>query len=301
MEDLGEVRYILGIEIVRDRQARTITITQSSYITSVVAKHLANAESADRPMSTHMATEARHVKAPAEHQASSHAIKAYQSATGSIMFAMLCTRPDIAFSVAVLSKYAHNPTPTHHEGVIRVLQYLKDTAHLGITYTGEPSLTDEPQLLGHCDADWAADRDERKSITGYAFMLCGGAISWQAKKQTTVALSTVEAEYMAVTAGAKEALWWRDQLSGLGFDVTQATTLHSDSKGCISLSKNPEHYANTKHIDLRYHFIRDHVVNKRTVHLQYINTTAMAADVLTKALSRDRHQAAVELLGMQAI
>ena len=106
---------------------------------------------------------------------------------------------------------------------------------------------------------------------------------------------------MAVTSAAKEALWWRAQLSGLGFDITQPTTLHSDSKGCISLSKNPEHHANTKHIDLRYHFIRDHVVNKRSIHLQYINTTAMTADVFTKALSRDRHQAALELLGMQAI
>jgi hypothetical protein len=300
MEDLGEVKYLLGIEISRNRQARTITITQSAYIKGVIQKHLAHSDVTDT-VSTPMSTDARYVKALGDHQANSRIIKEYQSAVGSIMFAMLCTRPDIAYSVAVLSKYAHNPTPAHQEGIIRVLQYLRDTPQLGITYTGEPSITDEPQLLGYCDADWAADRDERKSITGYAFMLCGGAISWQSKKQTTVALSTVEAEYMAVATAAKEALWWRAQLSGLGFDTSQATTLHSDSKGCISLSKNPEHHSNTKHIDLRYHFIRDHVITKKTIHLQYINTTAMTADVLTKALSRDRHQTAVQLLGMQAI
>ena len=304
MEDLGEARYILGIEINRNRQARTITITQSAYTKAVAEKHLdlgPDAEMTDGSVATPMSAEVRHVKAAGDHQANSRSIKAYQSAIGSIMFAMLCTRPDIAFSVAVLSKYAHNPTPAHHDGVTRVLQYLKDTPLLGLTYTGEPSITDEPQLLGYCDADWAADRDDRKSTTAYVFMLCGGPISWQSKKQTTVALSTVEAEYMAVTSAAKEALWWRTQLSGLGFDVSQPTTLHSDSKGSISLSKNPEHHANTKHIDLRYHFIRDHVANQRTIHLQYINTTAMTADVLTKALSRDKHRAALELLGMQAI
>ena len=184
MEDLGEAKYILGIEITRDRKARTITITQPAYIKAVVDRHLTNVEPDDRPISTPMSTDCRHVKATDDQQASSRLIKAYQSAVGSIMFAMLCTRPDIAFSVAVLSTYAHNPTPTHQEGITRVLQYLRDTPQLGITYTGEVSLTDEPQLLGYCDADWAADRDERKSITGYAFMLCGGAISWQSKKQT---------------------------------------------------------------------------------------------------------------------
>ena len=303
MEDLGEAKYGLGTETTRDRQARTITSTQSAYTKAVVERHLTDTPSDDKPVtvSTPMNTDARHIKAAVNEQADTRTIKAYQSAIGSLMFAMLCTRPDIAFSVAVLSKYAHNPTSIHQEGVTRVLQYLRDTPRLGITYTGEPSTTDEPQLIGYCDADWAANRDDRKSVTGYAFALCGGVISWQSKKQTTVALSTVEAEYMAVASAVKEALWWRAQLSGLGFDITLPTTLHSDNKGCISLSKNPEHHANTKHIDLRYHFIRDHIADKRTIHLQYINTTAMTADVFTKALSRERHQAALELLGMQAI
>ena len=158
MEDLGEVRYILGIKITRDRLARTITITQSAYIKAVIEKHLAefDADVDDNSASTPMSTDARYVKVIGDQQTSSRLVKAYQSAIGSIMFAKLCTRSDIAFSVAVLSKYASNPTPTHRDGITRVLKYLRDTPQLGITYTGEASITDEPQLVGYSDADWAA-------------------------------------------------------------------------------------------------------------------------------------------------
>ena len=297
MEDLGEATFVLGIEITRHRPARTITITQSAYIKSILEKH----PTGDNHKQTiPMETSARHTKATSDYQASAQEVKSYQSAIGSIMFAMLCTRPDIAYSVATLSKFAQNPTPDHHQAVQRVLRYLRGTNHLGITYIGTTPRSNEPELTGYCDSDWAADRDDRISVTGYAFLLCGGAISWQSKKQKTPALSTVEAEYMAAAAAAKEALWWRTQLQGLGYDTTSSTVLYSDSKGSIALAKNPEHHANTKHIDLRYHFIRHHVA-ERSIHLEYINTTAMAADILTKALSRDKHRAAAALLGMEAV
>jgi hypothetical protein len=297
MEDLGEATFVLGIEIIRNRPARSITITQSAYIRSILEKHPTGD---NHKQAIPMETSARHTKATGDYQASTQTIKAYQSAVGSIMFAMLCTRPDIAYSVAILSKFAQNPTPDHQKAVQRVLRYLRGTSHLGITYTGITPRTDEPELTGYCDSDWAADRDDRISVTGYAFLLCGGAISWQSKKQKTPALSTVEAEYMAAASAAKEAIWWRTQLQGLGYDTTSATMLYSDSKGSIALAKNPEHHANTKHIALRYHFIRHHVA-ERSIHLEYINTTAMAADILTKALSRDKHNSTAALLGMQAI
>ena len=118
--------------------------------------------------------------------------------------------------------------------------------------------TSQPALLGYCDSDWG-QRHDRRSVTGYAFKLAGGAISWQSKKQKTVALSTVEAEYMATTQATKEAIWWRSYLAGLGYDMTQPTTLLSDSQGSIALAKNPDHHARTKHIDVQYHFIRQHL------------------------------------------
>jgi hypothetical protein len=297
MEDLGEASFVLGIEIVRDRTKRTITITQTAYTKALVDRHIIGHH---HTQNTPMDSSARHVKATDEQQATPQAIRSYQSAVGSIMFAMLCTRPDIAFSVAILSKFAQNPTSLHEAGVQRVLRYLYGTTARGITYTGTTAISEEPQLTGYCDSDWAADRDDRKSITGYAFLLCEGAISWSSKKQKTPSLSTVEAEYMAATAAAKEALWWRTQMRELGYDITQATTLYSDSQGSISLTKNPEHHANTKHIALRYHFIRHHV-GKRNIRLEYISTKAMAADVLTKALPREQHEATAAMLGMVAV
>ena len=296
MEDLGDASFVLGVEIVRDRARRTITISQTAYTKAVVDRHITGPR---HKQHTPMESSARHVKATNEQQATPQAIRSYQSAIGSIMFAMLCTRPDIAFSVAILSKFAQNPTPLHEAGVQRVLCYLHGTTTRGITYKGTTAITEEPQLTGYCDSDCAADRDDRKSITGYAFLLCGGAISWSSKKQKTPALSTVEAEYMAASAATKEAMWWRTQIRGLGYDTSHATTLYSDSQGSISLSKNPDHHANTKHIALRYHFIRHHV-SKRNIRLEYISTTAMAADVLTKALPREQHEATAAMLGMVA-
>jgi hypothetical protein len=129
------------------------------------------------------------------------------------------------------------------------------------------------------------------------FKLAGGAISWQSKKQKTVALSTVEAEYMATTQATKEAIWWRSYLAGLGHDMTRPTVLLSDSQGSIALAKNPDHHARTKHIDVQHHFIRQHVA-QRTIDLQFIGTTDMAADILTKSLERVAHEKGRQLLGM---
>jgi hypothetical protein len=177
-----------------------------------------------------------------------------------------------------------------------VFHYLRGTADLRITYTGKQTASTQPQLLGYCDSDWGQSHD-RRSITGYIFLLCGGAISWQSKKQKTVALSTVEAEYMAATHAAKEAIWWRAHMQGLGYDVSAATTLLSDSQGCIALAKNPDQHSRTKHIDIQYHFIRQHVIDG-IVSLTFVGTADMAADILTKSLDKQRHEKGVRMLGM---
>jgi hypothetical protein len=132
-------------------------------------------------------------------------------------------------------------------------------------------------------------------------MLDGGSVSWQAKKQHTVALSSVEAEYMASAQAAREAIWLRTMLKELGYHnlVASPVVLHSDSQGSIGLSKNPEHHARSKHIDIRHHFIREQV-DAGTITLQYLSTDDMAADVLTKPLSRDKHNRFVTMLGIRS-
>src|SRR6201996_6441500 len=158
----------------------------------------------------------------------------YQSAVGAIMYAMLGTRPDIAFAVTILSQFSSNPGKSHWTAVKRVLRYLKGSINYKLAYGGSNSRQTDPELIGYCDADWASNVDDRRSVTGYVFMLAGGAISWKTKKQPTVALSSVEAEYMAATQATKEAIWFRSFLTQLGINVgSSPTTIYSDSQGSI--------------------------------------------------------------------
>ena len=198
------------------------------------------------------------------------------------MYAMMGTRPDLAFAVAALSQFSSNPGQPHWDTIKHVLRYLRGTAGYKLTYGGRPGAS----LLfdGYCDSDWGSNIDDRRSITGYVFTLGGGAVSWQSKKQPTVALSSVEAEYMAAAQAAREALWWQKLLRELGVARHPATVIHTDSQGSIALSKNPEHHARSKHIDIRHHFIREQVVANH-ISLQYVPTEDMLADVMTKPLA----------------
>jgi hypothetical protein len=219
----------------------------------------------------------------------------YQNAVGSLMYAMIGTRPDIAYSVGVVSRFASNPGSTHWTTVKRVIRYLKGTADYCVTYG--PS---KVGLIGYCDADWAGNLDDRKSTTGYLFLLAGGAISWASKKQPTVALSTTEAEYMALNAASQEAIWLKRLLKELKYDIEQPTTIRVDNTGCIELAKNPTHHARTKHIDIKHHFIRE-CIDKGEIKLEYCSTKDMTADIMTKALSKNLHQNGVTNMGIKSV
>lgn len=145
-------------------------------------------------------------------------------------------------------------------------------------------------LVGFCDADWAGDATDRRSTSGYVFMLGDGAISWNSKKQPTIALSTTEAEYMAISQSTREALWLRQLLSDVGLEQERSTPLMCDNQGAIALVKNPTHHSRSKHIDIQHHFIREKV-ESNVIEMRYIPTERMVADVLTKALAKPRHEA----------
>jgi hypothetical protein len=296
MEDMGEASFILGIDIRRDRAARTISIGQAAYVTAVLQRHgMYDCKPALAPMNRDAVSQL--VKSADDLVVSDANTREYQAIVGGVMFAMLCTRPDIAFAVTRLAQFASKPSPAHVVALKHLMRYLRGTVNKRITYIGTGSVDSQLALIGYCDADWGQRLDDRRSVTGYVFKLAGGAISWQSKKQKTVALSTVEAEYMATTQATKEAIWWRSYLAGLGHDMTRPTVLLSDSQGSIALAKNPDHHARTKHIDVQHHFIRQHVA-QRTIDLQFIGTTDMAADILTKSLERVAHEKGRQLLGM---
>jgi hypothetical protein len=285
MKDLGEAKFVLGIKIERDRPRRVIYLHQQQYIENVLERFNMNE---CKPVTTPMEVSVRLTKSLApvtDKEKQEMSAVPYQSAVGSLMYAMTCTRPDIAFAVSTVSRFCSNYNTAHWTAVKRIMRYLKGTAHYRLQLGGGAAVL----LSGYCDADWAGDLDERKSTTGYAFYIGVGLVSWNSKRQTTVALSTAEAEYMSATQAVKEALWLKQLLTEIGFTQSHPILIHSDNQGCIALTKNPAYHSRTKHIDIRHHFIRDSV-EVGDIELQYCATDDMVADVLTKALARDKHE-----------
>ena len=203
----------------------------------------------------------------------------YRSVVGSLRY-LVNTRPDLAYSVGFISRFMENPTTEHLAVMKRVLRYA-GTLHFGCHYKRKK----DPQLVGYSDSDMAGDIDTRKSTSGILFFLGDNTITWQSQKQKIVALSSCEAEYIAASTGACQGMWLARLLAELKGEEANTVTLKIDNESAIALSKNPVFHDRSKHIDIRYHFIRECVEEDR-VRLQSIGTTEQLADILTKALGR---------------
>ena len=171
------------------------------------------------------------------------------SAVGSLMYAMVCTRPDIADAVGVLSRFMSKPRKQHWTAVKQLFRYLCSTSDYGLCYQGRPGLDRVLDIRGFVDADWARDLDQRRSTSGYVFNLFGGAVLWMSKKQSVVALSTIEAEYIVATHASKEAIWLQRLCSSMGL-VQGAIRIDCDSQSAIFLAKKPAYHSKTKHINV---------------------------------------------------
>ena len=190
------------------------------------------------------------------------------------------TRPDIAYNISTCARFISNPNKIHYQALNQIWKYLNYTPTLGITYSGQS----EPYILGYCDSDWGGDVIGRKSTSAYYFSFGRSPISWASQLQKTVALSSCEAEYIALKEAIKEYLYLISVIKQLNIENKEKFYLFTDSLSAIGLANNPEHHAKTKHIDIQYHFIREHVTND-TIQLSHISTKEQLADVLTKALS----------------
>jgi hypothetical protein len=193
------------------------------------------------------------------------------------MYAATGTRPDIAYAVSILAKFNQEPGLAHWKALKRVYAYLAGTLDHKLTYGCESH-----DLLGYSDADGSM-HEERKAISGYAFLINGGAVSWKSQKQEIIALSTTEAEYVAMTHATKEALWLRSFVGEIFGKIEEPTTVYGDNQSAIALTKDQQYHARTKHIDIRFHFIR-WIVAEGKIKLTYCPTEDMLADCLTKAL-----------------
>ncbi len=281
MHDLGNVNYILGVKIIRDRKNRRMWLSQEGYIQEVLKKF--KMESC-KPVSTPADTD---VKLPRNDGSAVNQVE-YQSLVGSLIYAAIGTRPDIAQAVGMVSQHNSNPGIIHWTAAKRILRYLNGTRNYSLKFEGtrEPGI----ELYGYTDADWGSfDLVNRKSQSGYGFYIAGGLISWTSRKQATVALSTTEAEYMAVSLACQELIWIRRVIGELGFIQKDATILYEDNIGAIETTKNPKFHGRMKHIDLRHHFIRDHV-EKGTVSVEFCPTENQIADIFTKPLTREKFE-----------
>jgi hypothetical protein len=272
MKDLGELHYCLGMNVHIDENG--IYLCQSQYIQRLLEKYgLSEANVVSTPMDSN-------VKLVKNDSYSKRVDSSrYQSMVGSLLHLARATRPDIAHAVGSVSKFNSEPTEAHLTAVKRIFRYLKGTISLSLHYK-----TTEEMMFGYSDADWANDLDDRRSTSGNVFIMSGGAVSWLSQKQTTVALSTAEAEYMALGLAVQEAIWLRRLLRDLNVATTEPTRIHEDNQGAIAMTKNPVGHKRNKHIDIKHHVVQE-AVQANTVALTYYPTSEMAQfDQLKKEL-----------------
>ncbi|XP_055623253.1 uncharacterized protein LOC129766690 [Toxorhynchites rutilus septentrionalis] len=215
----------------------------------------------------------------------------FKEVVGSLLYAAQATRPDIAFAVNLVSQFSANPGRQHWEAVKRIMRYLRGTCDEKLMYLK----SGDSQLTGYTDADWGGDTDTRKSTTGYVFKKMGGAISWNVKRQSCVALSSCEAEFIALSRTTQEAFWWQQLLRQI--DGEQTIAIFCDNQSAICMTRNDGCNPRTKHVSIRYQFVKD-VVEKGDIKLHYIPTHEHPADGFTKALAKQKHIQFMELTGI---
>ncbi|KAA0033083.1 copia protein [Cucumis melo var. makuwa] len=270
MTDIGLMSYYLGIEVKQSEEG--IFISQERYTRDILEKfNMMNSKSVATPIETGTKL--------SKHEEGDDVDPSYfKSLVGSLRY-LTCTRPDILFSVGLVSRFMESPTTTHLKVAKRILRYLRGTLDYGLFY----SSSKEFKLEGYCDSDWAGDTNDRKSTSGYVFFIGNTAFTWSSKKQPIVTLSTCEAEYIAAASCVCHAVWLRNLLKTVGILQEDPTVIHIDNKSTIALAKNPVFHDRSKHIDTRFHFIRD-CISRKEVQVEYVKTEDQIADIFTKPL-----------------
>ena len=298
MKDLGEAAYILGIKIYRDGSRRLIGLSQSTYLDKILKKfRMDESKKGFLPMLQGKTLSKTQSPVTAEDREMMNKIP-YASAIGSIMYAMLCTRPDVAHAVSLTSRYQSDPGLEHWTAVKNIFKYLRRTKDMFLIYGGEE------ELVAKCyvDASFDTDPDDSKSQSGYIFVMNGGAVSWRSSKQPVVAGSSTEAEYVAASEAAQEGVWMKEFISELGVvpSALDPMVIYCDNNGAIANAKEPRSHKNSKHIKRRFHSIREHVKDG-DIKICKVHTDLNVADPLTKALPRAKHDQHQNSMGVRFI
>ena len=259
-----------------------LEISQAAYALTILKRfNMQESNPISTPMDKNANFASKHARFSENQDAQEIKIRAaYPKAIGSLMFAMIATRPDIAYAVGMLSRFTACAEESHWTGVKRILRYIQGSKHRGLVYRpGDQNVT----LSGYSDASYADDPTTRRSTSGYVFFIGENAVSWTSKRQTIVTLSSTESEYVAATIATQEMVWIRRLLADLGYPQKQASTLYLDNQGADLLAHSPAFHARTKHIDTRFHFIREKVQNGE-IQLKHVSTHEQLADIFTKPL-----------------
>lgn len=304
IKDLGPARWLLGVELTRDRVNRTATLSQANYVDTMLTEFgMEHCKPKDTPLEPGAAPLLRTTSdEPAPSQAEQEKMEKipYRRAVGALMYLSTTSRPDIAAAISQLARFVDNPRIRHWKCLKHLLRYLKRTKDYGLVLGGKGPTV----LEGFSDSDWASNQDDRRSMGGYCFSTgpSEGAVAWAAKGQTSVALSSLEAEYMALSDAARTAIWFRYLLEELDISPQEPTLIQCDNQAAIFTSSNPTTTPKTKHIAIRYHFVRERVVETKELQVQYIQTSKQVADIFTKSLKNvTQFQELRSRLGVRAI
>ena len=300
--DLGEAGCYLGMEISRNRAARTLNITQQRYTEGVLQKF-------SMPLCRGRRTPLAPGTQLSQQQGQQMGSSRYAELVGCLQYAAQHTRPDLAHSVALLSRFMAAPTDQHWTAAQGVLRYFGGSKSAGILYGGEPSSRSSysSQVVGFGDASLGGCPDTGRSTEGYVFMVFGGAVGWKSKRQQCVTRSTAASEYLAAATLVAEALWFKklqqDLQLGKSSDSSSSTgsvQLYTDNTAALSILHNPMQTKGTKHIDLAYHFARERT-QQQEVTFNYVSTDRNVADIMTKSLQPERFHGLLRMIGCVCI
>ena len=294
MKDLGPAKKIFGIEISRHRANGRLWLSQEGYMEKVLEMYkMEQSKEVVTPLGAHMKFRYATKEQLRDDEDYMRTVP-YANAVGSLMYSMICTRPDLAYPVGIVSRFMGNPIKDHWLGVKWITRYIRGSMKMKLCYRKGSEFV----LKGYCDSDYAADCDKRRSISGVVVTLGGNTISWRSRLQKVVTLSTTEAEYLAMNDAGKEALWLKGLLIDFGYEQ-KCVDIFCDSQSAIALSKNNMYHRRTKHVDTKYHKIRE-IIEKGLLKVTKISTLINPADIFTKIIPVSKFRAAMNLLRIKS-
>jgi hypothetical protein len=289
LSNIGNLKYCLGIQVQKDNKGG-ITLNQDSFISRTLKKFgMAECKGSKTPMMLNQSLSKEGEECEEEF--------AYREIIGSCMYAMIMTRPDIAFTLSQLSRFLDCYNRDHVVAAKRLLRYLKETVTTGIRYSRPETFSGTLKLSAYCDADWGGSIDDSRSTSGYVIFLNGCAIIWKSSKQSLVALSSAEAEYVALAHCVQESLWISQLIQDLGLRFDEKISIFEDNQACIKIAKNASSSTKTKHIRMRYHFVKE-LIEEKKIEIHWTDSESNIADVFTKSLGKLSLEALKQKLGL---